>query len=70
MVKCDACGEDLTDAIKAGLIGLELKFEVPKKSGKVPHEICRVLEAFGKTEFNVCYVCCLKSLGVGMKKGE
>lgn len=67
MVKCDICGEDMTDEDLKGkyatLIGLEIKLKLPKKSGKVHHEICRVLETFGKTEFRICFVCWLKSLG-------
>lgn len=67
MVKCDACGEDMTDN-DTTLIGLKIEFDMPKKSGKVHHEICRVLDAFGKTEFKICYVCWLKSLGVKERK--
>ena len=64
MVLCDVCGEDMTDESETCLFGLEIKLKMPKKSGKVHHEICRVLETFGKTEFRICFVCWLKSLGV------
>ena len=67
MVKCDVCGEDMIDD-DITLTGIEFKLKIPKKSGKVPHEVCRVLETFGKTEFRICYVCWLKSLGVKERK--
>ncbi|GAH92696.1 unnamed protein product [marine sediment metagenome] len=71
MAVCDVCGVDMADDNQpfsgTSLFGLEIILKLPKKSGKVHHEICRVLETFGKTEFKICFVCWLKSLGVKEK---
>jgi len=67
MVLCNVCGVDMTDDSGNSFIGLEIGLKLPKKSGIVHHEICRVLETFGKTEFKICFVCWLKSLGIKEK---
>lgn len=58
---CDVCGMDLKEedgksivAVQVGLYGAMAE----SKQGK------RVKELFGKTEFCICYVCQLKSLGI------
>lgn len=64
---CDVCGINMTDDDGISYIGFELNIKLPKGSGKVHHEVCRVLDTFGKTHFRICYVCWLKSLGIKEK---
>ncbi len=80
--KCDVCGHDMiSDDIgkyhNVTLNGLNINpvKVMPKKmykeyikSSKVHREICRILDTFGKTDFNICFVCLLKALGVKERK--
>lgn len=60
-VVCDACGHSLTDENGASVIGIHLEL----KGDFAEHpEATRVRELFGKLEFDTCYVCWLRSLGV------
>ena len=72
---CDICGVDTYDPeTDATLIGLALNIRLPKGdeaqfAGTMNQkEYDRVLAAFGKTEFNICFVCFLTALGVKRKE--
>lgn len=54
---CDVCGINMTDK-ECTVIGTNISIQGDHK------EIRRVKNAFGKTDFKICYVCWLKSLGV------
>lgn len=54
---CDVCGINMTEN-ECTVIGSSIKVQGDHK------EIRRVKKAFGKTEFRICYVCRLRSLGV------
>lgn len=60
-VYCDVCGISMTDKRLGGItdkgLGWSIKDDFHKEAG-------RVQEIFGKTEFSVCHVCFLKSLGI------
>ena len=62
MTKCDVCNEELTDVEKNTTI-IGVLFNISKLD-KDHSETKRIKEIFGKTEFNICYVCWLKSLGI------
>lgn len=63
-VDCDACGFDLTDDSGYGNVALSIKLL------GAAFEKERVIEIFGKNEFNICHVCRLKSLGIKPKKRD
>ena len=54
---CDVCGINMADK-ECTVIGTNVTVQGDHK------EIRRVEDAFGKTDFKICYVCWLKSLGV------
>ena len=56
-VYCDVCGINMT-VKECSVIGASINIQGDHK------EIQRVKDAFGKTDFKICYVCCLRSLGV------
>lgn len=59
--KCDVCG-----LVVNGVMGIEL--EAPEFANE--EEYKRIEQAFGKTNFAICFVCLLKALGVKTKKGK
>lgn len=63
MTICDVCSHEMWDTeSQTNLIGTVMKLTI---SDNVSHpEVQRVKDLFGKLEFNVCFVCWLKSLGV------
>ncbi len=60
-MKCDVCDRNLTDQYGISIVGISIQI-----SNFIAEEK-RVEKLFGKKEFNVCYVCLLKSLGVKEK---
>lgn len=62
---CDSCGESLyDDTLKMSIIAIRI--DLSEHSGN-HKEIKRVLDTFGKTKFDICFTCWLKSLGVRPK---
>ena len=60
---CNVCGHDMKDLNGYRISGVGIR--LPRNSeGK------RAEEEFGDTEFHVCYVCRLKSLGIKKPKKE
>lgn len=61
-MKCDICGIEMTEPVLEDdgvtIEGMEIKLEGDYR------EVCRVKRIFGKTEFHICFVCWLLSLGV------
>ena len=62
MTICEACGEEMKDRELGNLIGLYLK--ITSRTIKEHPELVRVRKIFGRTEFNICYVCRLRALGI------
>ena len=60
-INCDVCGYDLRDEDGRAVSAKDVRL-----LGATP-EKQRVNELFGKTQFRICYVCYLKSLGVKEK---
>ena len=54
---CDVCGINMTDR-GCTAIGKDISVQGDHK------EFQRVENAFGKTDFKICFVCWLKSLGI------
>lgn len=64
-MNCDVCGADLRDNDGFLCVGKQVSL-----LGAHPAK-AKVEEVFGKSEFRVCYVCLLKSLGVkALRKKE
>jgi hypothetical protein len=61
--KCSVCGDSLYEEnLKETIIGLNIRLIL---RDKILHkEFEKVKDMFGTTEFNICYCCWLKSLGV------
>ncbi len=55
---CTVCDVELTDTNGSSVIGISMNFCGDHIETK------RAKRIFGKTEFNVCHICWLKSLGV------
>lgn len=62
MMKCDVCGIEMTEPVSEDngvtVEGMEINLKGEHK------EVDRVRKIFGKTEFRICFVCWLLSLGV------
>ena len=58
-MQCDVCGQELM-INNVSVVGLSIC--LPDDSSYV--EFKKVKDIFGKTEFNICLTCWLKSLGV------
>lgn len=58
---CDVCGINMTDK-GCTVIGMNITIQFDALSDH--KEIQRLENTFGKTNFKICYVCWLKSLGV------
>lgn len=57
-MKCDSCGYDMTNEDGGSLICVSV--QVGEKCPERP----RIKRVFGKSDFNICYFCYIKSLGV------
>jgi len=67
---CDSCGHDMYDPkTNNSVTGVRIEVAVRPGEEKTAHaEFKRIIDTFGKSDFDVCYVCWLKSLGVKPKK--
>lgn len=64
--KCDVCGHHMKSKTDKGeMIGISFTFN--EASFGDHSEIKRIERMFGKTKFNVCFPCCLSSLGIKRK---
>ena len=57
---CDVCGTDMRDP-KTGEVTSAISFFFRAKGSK---EARRAIKAFGKPQWDICFVCFLKALGV------
>ncbi len=64
---CNVCGINLID--KSGTAVIALGVSVLDVN-TITTEAERVKSLFGKTDFNICYVCLLRSLGVKENKNK
>lgn len=62
MTICEACGKEMKDRELGNLIGFYLK--VTSTTRKEHPELTRIKKIFGRTEFNICYVCRLRAFGI------
>jgi len=60
------CGDEM-EYKETDLIGMSISFKINDDSIKKHPEYLKILNNFGKTEFNVCYSCWLKSMGIKRK---
>ncbi len=61
---CDVCGISLIDKSGTAVIALGISVLSILSADTITTESERVKTLFGKTDFNICYVCLLRSLGV------
>jgi len=62
MSMCDVCGDDLSYK-GTDIVAINIVVDIANK--KIDHpEIFKVKNAFGKLEFNICFLCWLKNLGI------
>ena len=62
ILNCDACGEDFDSSITGSHLSLKIQ-----ESGITHDEAQKVLDMFGKMEFNTCWCCLIKSNGIKPK---
>jgi len=69
---CSVCGQDMYDPkTKNTVTGIHIGICVKPGEEEGAHsEYKRVIKVFGKNEFDICYVCWLRALGVKPKKQE
>ena len=62
--ECDACGRQLYDPVSdSTIVALHISVAAPENS--VRHfEQQKLIDEFGKSAFNICFYCWVKSLGV------
>lgn len=68
-IHCDVCNTDLTDETGATVIGMAYNLsDIRSDKTKPAHkEYVRLVEVFGKENFNVCFVCWMKAMGIKPK---
>jgi len=70
-MKCDVCGRSLMYKKKDGeeieVVGFRLNI-TDNILCELPDFMKEIKDMFGKTEFNICFVCWIKSLGIKPKE--
>jgi hypothetical protein len=68
-IKCNVCGSDLTNTeTNASVAGMTISISTDRNIHSTEVEFNRVQNMFGQTEFNICYCCLIKAMGVKPKE--
>jgi len=68
-IKCDSCGTVLTNPITYTTItGMHISIFIDKGLNSTEIEYNRVMEMFGKSDFDICYCCLIKAMGIKPKE--